>query len=390
MTQPFDRVIPLAVPNVGPREAEFVQQCFTDNWVSTVGPFVDRLEREVAEISGSPSGVAVAAGTMGLHAALIGLGVSRGDVVILPSYTFIASANAIAHAGARPWLFDIASQSWTLDAGDLNSALDSDCLRDNAGTLRLRETGERVAAVMPVYTLGAPADMDIILPLARKNRLPVVADAAAALGALYKHRPIGPLADLTVYSFNGNKTITTGGGGMIVGSDPELMKVIRHITTTARIGTDYDHDMVGFNYRMTNLEAAVGCAQLERLDNFLTTKKRIRERYDAAFSNHPEVEPFPSVAWAENAHWFSGVVLREHSSLLLDRLIDGLRKAGIIARRFWKPMHLQAPFKDAPRRPMPVCDALWGRVLTLPCSTSLTIAEQDYVIEILTGFLDGN
>ena len=384
----FAIIIPLAVPNVGPREAELVQQCFTDNWVSTVGPFVDQLERKIAQVSGAPFGVAVAAGTMGLHAALDALGVGRGDVVILPTYTFIASANAIAHTGARPWLFDIRQRDWTLDVDDLQIALRDDCVRDHEGVLRLKATGERVAAIMPVYTLGTPADMDRIMPLARCLHIPVVADAAAALGALYKGRPIGQLADATVYSFNGNKTITTGGGGMIVGSDGKLMNLLKHITSTARIGVEYDHDRIGFNYRMTNLEAAMGCAQLEKLEIFLRNKKRIRETYDAAFANHPEVLTYPASDWAENAHWLSGVVLRENSKLSMDDLVDGLKEAGIIARKFWKPMHLQAPYRDAPRRATPVADALWKRVLTLPCSTSLTPKDQERVICTLKALLN--
>lgn len=379
--------IPLAIPNVGPREAEYVAQCFRDNWVSTVGPFVDRLEADLARISGVPLGVAVAAGTMGLHAALDAVGVGRGDLVIMPDYTFIASANAVSHAGARPWLFDVSPESWTLDPEELERALAEDCARDGDGALRLAATGERIGAVMPVYTLGTPADMDRIVPVARQYGLPVVADAAAAVGAMYKGKPIGPLADLTVYSFNGNKTITTGGGGMVVGPDADLMKLVKHTTTTARVGADYDHDRVGFNYRMTNIEAAMGCAQVERLSEFLAAKKRVRQTYDAAFANHPRVTLFPNVPWADSAHWFSGVVLREDSGLILDSLVHSLRDAGIMARKFWKPMHLQTPYVDALKRPTGFTDALWERVLTLPCSTSLTAADQSRVITTLQKFL---
>lgn len=377
--------IPLAVPNVGAREAAYVQQCFADNWVSTVGPFVDRLERDIAALSAVPYGVAVAAGTMALHAALVALGVGRGDVVILPDYTFIASANAISHAGARPWLLDIDEESWTLSPRELECALAEDCERDPDGVLRLKADGARVAAVMPVYTLGTPADMDRINATAAKHGLPVLADAAAAVGARYKGAPVGLLAAATCYSFNGNKTITTGGGGMVVGTDEALMKRIKHITTTARIGTDYDHDMVGFNYRMTNIEAAMGCAQLERLDEFLSAKRSIRRTYDLAFSSHPKVTLFPNVPWADSACWFSGVVLRDAAAM--ERVIDGLRERGVMARKFWKPMHLQAPYREAPHRATPVMDGLWQRVLTLPCSTSLSEHDQYRVITALNDVL---
>lgn len=379
--------IPLAVPNLGRRESEYVQECIAGNWVSTTGPFVDRLEREIAALSGVPFGVAVAAGTMGLHAVLHALDIGRGDLVVLPTYTFIASANAIAHTGARPWLFDVTPESWTIDPADLARAFEEDCARDRKGDLRLKETGERVAAIMPVYTLGTPADMDAIVPLARSYALPVIADAAAAIGARYRGRPIGALANASVYSFNGNKTITTGGGGAIVGNDSSLMALLKHITTTARLGADYDHDRIGFNYRMTNIEAALGCAQLERLDAFLAAKRRIRRTYSEAFAAHPRVSVFPEVDWAESACWFSGVVLRDAGAGPLDRLVANLADEGIQGRKFWKPMHLQRPFADAPRRATPVADDLWTRVLTLPCSTSLTVAQQERVVSAMSRLL---
>lgn len=380
-----DHVIPLAIPNVGPLEAAYVQRCFDDNFVSTVGPFVDQLEREFAALCGVPQGVAVAAGTMGLHASLVALGVRHGDVVVLPNFTFIASANAISHAGARPWLLDVTPESWTLDAAELERALAEECVRDADGALRLKATGERVAAVMPVYCLGMPADMDRIVPVARQYGLPVLADAAAAVGARYKGRPIGELADASCFSFNGNKTITTGGGGMVVGADAALLKHIKHITSTARIGTDYDHDVVGFNYRMTNLEAAMGCAQLARLEEFLTAKRRIRKAYDTAFAQHPKVSLFPDVTWAESAYWLSGLVLENGAAV--ERAVAELKARNIIARKFWKPMTLQQPYLEAPRRPTPVSDGLWERVLTLPCSTSLTEADQARVITAMQEIL---
>ncbi len=375
------KTIPLAVPNVGSCEAKYVQQCISDNWVSTVGPFVERLEREVAGISGVPYGAAVAAGTMGLHAALVALGVGRGDLVILPNYTFIASANAISHTGARPWLFDIAIDSWTLDPEDLEYALRTDCFCDRNGILRYEATGERIAALMPVYTLGTPANMDRISGIAKQYNLPVVADAAAAIGASYKNNPIGTLADVTCYSFNGNKTITTGGGGMLVGVDEVLLKHIKHITTTARVGNEYDHDMVGFNYRMTNIEAAIGCAQLERLKEFLTAKARIRNSYNAAFINNGAVSLFPDVDWARSTYWLSGVVLKDAD--VIDRIIADLMDDEIVARKFWKPMNLQTPYMGTPRRPTPVTDDIWQRVLTLPSSTSLSEPDQTRVISVL-------
>ena len=250
------------------------------------------------------------------------------------------------------------------------------------GRLIHRATGRRVGAIMPVYTLGLPSDMKPIVELARQHHLPVVADAAAALGATYRQRAIGTLgADLTVFSFNGNKTVTCGGGGAVAGPGGPTLDLVRHLTTTARVGADYDHDRVGFNYRMTNLQAAVGCAQLERLDALVMEKRKIACRYDAAFEELPGVDLFPQPNWARSACWLAGILLDPEVHREPDRIRRELLDAGIGARAFWKPIHLQAPYAAAPRSPMPVSERLWRAVLTLPCSTDLSDDEQAYVID---------
>lgn len=374
-------MIPLAIPQMTGRESAYLQACVEDNFVSSVGPFVDRFEAAVAEAAGTERAVATSAGTTGLHAALTAVGVGRDDLVVLPSFTFIASANAIAQCGAIPWLLDIDPDSWTLDPGALESALAQETERRGEAVIH-RPTGRRVAALMPVYTLGCPADMDPIAGIARACGLPVVADAAAALGARYKGRESGALgADLSVYSFNGNKTVTAGGGGAVAGRDGALIDLVRHLTTTARSGADYTHDRPGFNYRMTNLQAAVGCAQMESLAPFVAAKRRIAARYRSALAGRNGLEAFPQPDWAESADWFAGVLVPVEAVGALPGLRDGLRADGIDARPFWKPMHLQPPYADAPRRDTPVSDALWPRILTLPCSTALTEAEQEHVID---------
>ena len=203
-------MIPLVVPNLNGREAEYLQQCIKTTFVSSIGPFVERFEGVVANATGVSQAVAVSSGTSGLHAALVAVGVGRDDLVVLPSFTFIASANAIAYCGASPWLFDVTEESWTLDPALLTKHFETETYQKN-GRLIHKETGRRVAAVMPVYTFGMPADMDAIVKIANDYNLPVIADGAAALGATYKGRLSGNLgADLTIYSFNGNKTVTTG------------------------------------------------------------------------------------------------------------------------------------------------------------------------------------
>jgi len=372
-------MIPLAIPNLSGNEARYLQDCVESTFVSSVGPYVDRFEDMVAAAAGAPlKAVATSAGTTGLHAALTAVGIGRDDLVCLPSFTFVASAAAIAQCGATPWLFDVAPGRWTLDAPLLAERLDADCARDGDRLVH-RASGRRVAAVVPVHVLGLPADMDPIVACARRHCLPVVADAAAALGSRYRGRRIGEMgADLSVVSFNGNKTVTAGGGGAVIGGDAELLGLVRHLTTTARAGADYLHDRVGFNYRMTNLQAAVGCAQLERLDEFVAAKRRIRARYDAAFAGIPGIGAFPGAGDSESECWFSGIVVDD--SARVPGLRDRLRAAGIDARPFWRPMHRQPPYAEAPRTDMTVSDGLWERIVTLPCATGISEPELEAVI----------
>nr|CRH08107.1 Putative pyridoxal dependent aminotransferase, DegT/DnrJ/EryC1/StrS types [Candidatus Magnetococcus massalia] len=385
-------MIPLAIPHLAGREAEYLQSCIESTFVSSVGPFVDRFEQLVASGAGAAHGVATASGTAGLHAALAAVGVARDELVILPSLTFIASANAIAYQGALPWVMDVRPDSWTLDPDVVAEALERQTAWDRHRLIHI-PTGKRVAAIMPVHVLGTPAEMDLLLPLAKRYKLPVVADGAAAMGATLHGRAIaepdgqGAVADLTVFSFNGNKTITCGGGGAVVGEDEALMARVRHLTTTARQGPGYDHDEVGFNYRMTNLQAAVGCAQMERKEELVAAKRRIRNRYAEALGELPGVTPFMAPRWAESAWWFSGIVL-DRSREEQERVRAALREKGVDARPFWTPIHQQRPYAAAPASKMPVCDATWWKVLTLPCSCGLGEAEQEQVITAVKQVLE--
>ena len=351
-------------------------ECVRSGFVSSVGPFVTRLEEMTAQASGASACAATSSGTTGLHAALTAVGVSHGDLVLAPSFSFIASANAIAHCGAMPWFVDIASDSWCMCAHGLEAALRDECtLRD--GQVIHSISGRRVAAIMPVYVLGNVADMHAIRSLAQEFSIPVVADAAAAIGASYKGLPLGGLADLSIISFNGNKTITAGGGGAVVGNDRMLVDLVRHLTTTARKGPDYVHDRVGFNYRMTNLQAAVGCAQLERLDEFVDCKRRIRRYYDERLAGHPGARPFPRPEWTESACWLSGIVVERTDPAAIRATLNAL---GVESRPFWRPIHQQAPYVDAPRRDLAVTEAVWSKILTLPSSTGISDAELEEVV----------
>ncbi len=371
-------MIPLAIPNLSGNEAAYLQECVDTNFVSSIGPFVDRFEHELAKVVELPNVVATSSGTAGLHVALVATGVEPGDLVILPSLTFIGSANAIAQCGATPWLLDIDPDSWTLDPDCIARALDSHS-RVKDGARVHGSSGRRIAAIMPVHTLGLIADMDPIVEIAKAYALPVVADGAACLGARYRNRSIGSTgADLTVFSFNGNKTLTAGGGGAVAGDDSTLCDLVKHLTTTARISSDYEHDSIGFNYRLTNLQAAVGCAQLEQIDAFVEAKRRIADRYNQELTKIDRIDAFPNPNWGSSACWLSGAVVRDRPVAPIVRALEG---AGIGARSFWRPIQLQAPYRHAPCEPTPHCDSIWQSILTLPCSTQLTESDQSRVIE---------
>ena len=381
-------MIPLAVPNLSGNESQYLKECIRTNFVSSVGQFVTNFEKLVVSVSGAKYGVATNSGTSGLHVALTSVGVQSNDLVILPSFTFIASANAIRYCGADPWIFDVSPESWSLDP-----ILLAECLKREAKLVGKkvihRKTNQRIAAIMPVYALGLPADMDPIMEIGRKYDIPVIADGAAALGARYKNRDIGNLADLTVFSFNGNKTITAGGGGAVVGNNKRLLDFVRRLSTTARIGSDYDHDHVGFNYRMTNLQAAVGCAQLEKLEELVEAKRKIQKNYNKEFANVPGIQLFPEPDWGQSACWISGIVIRKRSFPSVKRICGELLKRGIQARSFWKPIHLQVPYKKAPRTQQRVSEGLFKKIIALPCSTQLSKKEQVQVIQAVKKVIFG-
>lgn len=370
-------MIDLAVPDLSGNERKYLNECIDTTFVSTVGEFVRRFENAVADKTGAAYGTVVSSGTDGLHLALMSCGVRRDELVCIPAFTFIATANAVAHCGAEPWLIDVEEKSWTMDPELLDRELAEKTYAKD-GKLFHRKSGKRVAAVMPVYTMGMPADMDRLREITDKYHLPLVADAAAAIGAKYKGRNIGALADATVFSFNGNKTITCGGGGAVVGDNERIIELARHLATTARVGQDYEHDMVGYNYRMTNLQAAVGCAQIERLEEFVARKRYISGYYKEHLKEIAGVTFFPETEWGESACWFTGLVLDDTRDV---REICGrLAKKDIRTKPFWQPVYMQKPYVQAERSGMDVTEKLWKHILPLPASTCLTDEQLEDVV----------
>lgn len=375
-------MIPLSVPYLNGNEKKYLMECIDSTFVSSVGQFVTQFEEMVAGAAGADYAVATSSGTTALHTALISVGVKPGEIVLIPSYTFIATANAVAHCGAEPWCIDIDENSWTMSSEILAEELKTKVIMAD-GKAYHRDSQKRVAAIMPVYTLGNPADIAGIKKIADGYGVPVIVDAAAAVGA---ETPIQD-AKAFVFSFNGNKTITCGGGGAIVSNDENFMMRARHLSTTARVGTEYDFDEIGYNYRMTNLQAAVGCAQMEHINEFLDKKRYIRKYYIDHLDGVDGISFFPDSFWGKSTYWFSGIMLNKRGMKARD-LCARLSEAGIESRPFWKPVHLQKPYRSVERSSLEITNRIWDRIVTLPCSVGITDEELMLTVDMVRKGLD--
>jgi dTDP-4-amino-4,6-dideoxygalactose transaminase len=364
--------IPLSVPDLRGREAEYLVACVRDNWVSSAGPEVRAFEAAIRDLAGRRPALATHKGTAALHLAVLAAGVKPGDRVIVPDWAFAASANAAAHAGAVPYFVDVAEADWALDSELVGQALQED---------------DAVTAVIAVDPLGHAADLDGLAAVCADHGVPLIEDAAGAIGAHYRGRPCGSGGVAATFSFNGNKTVTAGGGGMVVTDDDDIARLVRHLSTQARPGAEYVHDMVGFNYRMTNLNAAVGLAQLERLDEMVAARRTIAARYDAAFADIAAVTPMPRPRHSESSCWLYSVRLPDEGAAR--DLVAAMDAAGIEARVFWRTLSAQPPWRDAPRKLAGVSAKLSGTVVSLPCSSSLTETEQARVIAALRDWTAG-
>lgn len=359
--------IPLAVPDLRGNESAYLTRCVQDNWVSSAGPFVTECEKQVAALAGRAHAVASVNGTTALQLSMTAAGVKRGDYVVVPDWTFAATANAAHHAGATPVFADVTEESWSLDPAVLEAIL-----RDPPG---------RIGAVVVVHALGHPADVDPLLGLCKQAGVPLIEDAAGAIGARYKGRPVGGLGDLAIFSFNGNKTVTAGGGGMVVTNDETQARHLRALSAQARSGAEYRYDAIGFNYRMTNLNAGVLLAQIERLEEMVAAKKRIAAAYDQAIAGRNDLQPMPRASWGESACWLYSVRCRGEADAR--SLVQHMAEHNIEARVFWRTLSDQAPYAHAPRHLTGVAATLSGTVVSLPCSSSLTDAQQARVIAAL-------
>ena len=363
---------PLHEPRFAGNEQHYVQECIASTYVSSVGAYVDRFERELASYTGIRRAVAVVNGTAALQVALQLAGVKANDEVIVPALTFIATANAVRYLNAVPHLADSEEATLGLDPRALRDWLKSVAV-PAGDAYRNRETGRRISAVVPMHSFGHPCDMDGLLAVAHDYRLVVVEDAAESLGSFYQGQHTGTLGLLGTLSFNGNKIITTGGGGAILTNDERLADHAKHLTTTAKQPHrwEYVHDEVGYNFRMPNLNAALGCAQLEQMSEFLASKRRLFERYEAALMKIDEACLMREPSGCESNYWLQTLVLSDAVADQRDAILQATNDAGLMTRPAWRLMHRLEPYAECPRAPLPVAESLERRIVNLPSSAGL-------------------
>ncbi len=361
------QTMPLHEPHFSGREWEYVKECLDTGWVSSVGKFVDRFERDLADFTGAQYAVVTVNGTAALHICYLLAGVQHKDEVLVPTLTFVATCNALNYCGATPHFIDCDEQYLGINVKKLENYLkDIAIIKNNICYNRVTQRPIRALCVM--HTFGHPVDLDPLLVLTKKYNLILLEDAAEALGSYYKNKHVGHHGLMGALSFNGNKIITTGGGGAILTNDEKIAKLVKHITTTAKIPHAYlyQHDQVGFNYRMPNINAAIGCAQLEKMQSFLENKRKLAENYLEDFSAINSVRFVSEPEYAKSNYWLNAIIIENKTDrdIILEKLIQD--KIGV--RPAWELMHHLPMFKDAPKMDLSTAEKISKQIINIPSS----------------------
>jgi perosamine synthetase len=367
--------VALHEPYFGGNEWRYLKECLDSTFVSSVGAFVSRFETELASFTGARHVIAVVNGTAALHVALALVGVRQNDEVLVPALTFVATSNAIAYCGALPHFVDSNERTLGVDPASLRDYL-SRITERRDGLCLNRSTGRVIRALVPMHAFGHPADIDGLLAVAQDFGLELIEDAAESLGSLVHGRHTGTFGRLGTLSFNGNKTITTGGGGALLTNDAELAKRAKHLTTTAKVPHrwDYVHDEIGYNYRLPNLNAALGCAQLEQLPALLAAKRRLYERYATAFASIPGMHVLQESEGCQSNYWLQTLVLDPALENQRDAILSATNDAGLMTRPVWVLNHRLPAFCSNPHMPLTVAESLERRVVNLPSSAQLALS----------------
>lgn len=353
-------------------EKRYLADCIDTGWVSYAGSYVTRFEEALARACGVPHAIAVTSGTVALQVALHSAGVSPDDEVLVPALTFVATANAVVHAGGVPHFVDADAASLGVAPTALADHL-ARTVERRGGRSYNRATGRPISALLPVHIFGHPAGMDALNAVARDYGLAVIEDATEALGSRYKGRPCGSLAPSAALSFNGNKLVTTGGGGAILTDDDATARRLRHLTTTAKQPHRWAfiHDEVAWNFRLPNINAALGLAQLERLEPMLAAKRALYQRYESAFRGLAGLALFRDADFAASNHWLISLLLDREDPALMETILTATNDAGLGTRPVWTPMHRLPMYRDNPRAALPVTESLAARIISLPSSPAL-------------------
>jgi perosamine synthetase len=366
------RPVALHEPELRGREQAYVAQCISTGWVSSLGAFVDKFEASLADYTGAARAVATVNGTAALHACLLLVGVRPGDEVLLPTLTFIATANAVSYCHAIPHFVDSEPQTFGVDPAKLEAYL-SDLVQVRDGDCINRHSGRRIGALVCMHVFGHPADLQALTRVCDRFNLPLVEDAAESLGSLYRGKHTGRFGRVAALSFNGNKVVTTGGGGAILTDDPELGRAAKHLTTTARTPHRWSflHDEVGYNYRLPNINAALGCAQMEQLPGMLERKRALAQRYAAAFARVEGVRFVTEPVGSRSNYWLNTLLLDDSSEASRDALLEVLNEAGYMARPVWTLMHRLPMYGACPRMDVACAEDLERRIVNIPSSAAL-------------------
>lgn len=364
--------VALHEPSFKGNELAYVKECIDTGWVSSAGSYVDRFENKLAAYTGTKHAVVVSNGTSGLHVALQLVGVKPGDEVLIPALSFVATANAVSHCGAHPHFVDIDRETLGVGVGTLSEYL-GQIAEARDGACFNKHTGRRIAALVPMHTFGHPVDMPALLGLAARHGIEVVEDAAESLGSWIGDRHTGTFGRCGVLSFNGNKIVTTGGGGAIITDDAALAKRAKHLTTTAKVPHPWAffHDEVAYNYRMPNLNAALGCAQLEQLDGFVSAKRELNRRYLTAFHDVSGVTLFVERSGTRANYWLQTLVLDPAFAGQRDAILGATNAAGQMTRPVWQLLNTLPMYSACEAMKLPVSEDLAQRIINLPSSPRL-------------------
>lgn len=367
-----DKSAQLHEPTFTGNESKYLQDCIDSTFVSSSGKYVDKFEADLADFTGSNYAISVVNGTAALHLSLILSGVKPGDEVLVPALSFVATANAVAYCGAIPHFVDSSYETLGVDTNKLRDYLRVETKLVDGFSLN-KKTGRIIRAIVPMHTFGHPVDIDGVLTLANDFNLRVIEDAAESLGSFYRGRHTGTFGTFGVLSFNGNKTITTGGGGAILTNHEEQATKAKHMSTTARLkhNWEFKHDEIGFNYRMPNLNAALGCAQMENLSDKLWAKNRLFHKYTEAFSKIEGVTIFSEPNGSKSNYWLQTLMLNEDNLELRNSILDVTNAKKIMTRPIWTPLNELSPYISSPRMKLDVVKSLQKRLINLPSSPSL-------------------